>query len=94
MATRMRFDAQKFTHDNFLASTTASSRTLPAKTNFVLVDNLDASISILVSLDAGLNFKTVKAGNSLSVDCDSLASLYIKSASGTPSVECLYGSEA
>lgn len=94
MATRTRSDAQKFTHDNFSASTTVSARTLPAKTNFILVDNLDTSISLLVSLDGGTNFKTVKAGGNLSVDGDNINSLNIKSASGTPSVECLYGSEA
>jgi hypothetical protein len=94
MATKIAACAQAFSHDNFTATGTASARTLPARTNFLLVDNLDTAISILVSLDGGTTFKTVKAGASLSLDCDGLRSLYIKSASGSVSTECVYGYEA
>lgn len=94
MAAANKAAAEAFSHDNFSASTTPSARTLPAHTNFVLVDNMDTSISILVSLDGGTNFKTVRPGQSLNVDGDNIRQLSIKSASGSVSVECLYGYEA
>lgn len=94
MSQRMRSDAQKFTHDNRALSTTAATVTLPKACTSILIDNVDAAISDLVSFDGGTNFKTVKAGSQLSVDCDSLVSFQIKSASGTPNVEMLYASEA
>ena len=94
MSTRMRADAQKFTHDNFALSTTAQTRTLPKACTSILIDNVDTTISVLVSFDAGATFKTVKAGTVLALDIDSLVNYQIKSALGTPSVECLYGSEA
>ncbi len=94
MATRIRSDAQKFTHDNYALTTVAATKTLPKGCTSILIDNIDSAISCLVSFDGGVNFKTVKAGNQLSLDCDGLVSYQIKSASSTPSVECLYSSEA
>jgi hypothetical protein len=94
MATRTRSDAQKFTHDNYALTTSDQTRTLPSNCTSLLIDNVDSSISVLVSFDAGATHKTLKAGAALSLDCDGLKSYAIKSASATPSVECLYGSEA
>jgi hypothetical protein len=94
MATRFRSDAQKFTHDNYNAAVTAAKKTLPAGCTSLLIDNTDGSISVLVSFDGGTKYKTIIALARLSLDVDGLQSYYIKSASGTPAVECLYGSEA
>lgn len=92
MATRTRADAQKFTHSNFATATSPATKTLPANTTSILISNVDDTISVQVSLD-GSSYLTIKAGMSLSADCDNLASYKIKSASGTPNVECVYGSE-
>lgn len=94
MSTRIRFNAEKFTHDNYATSTTPATRTLPAACTALLVDNVDATISISVSFDAGATYKSIPAGSHLSVDVDGMLSYVVKSASGTPSVECLYASEA
>lgn len=94
MATRFRSDAQKFTHSNFATSTGGATKTLPSNCTSILIKNVDTSISVSVCLEAGgSTFFTVKAGEALSVDCDNLASYQIKSASSTPNVECIYGSE-
>lgn len=94
MATRVRADAQKFTHDNYTAATSPATKALPAGCTGVLIDNMDAAISLLVSFDGGTTYKTIKAGNHLSVDCDGLLNYLSKSASSTVSTECLYTSEA
>jgi hypothetical protein len=93
MATSIRADAKSFQHDNFTATGTASSRTLPSKTSSILVQNLDATNSILVSLDGGSTFVHVAAGMALSVDGYDFKSLHVKSSTGSISVECVYGYE-
>lgn len=94
MPTQIQAAAGTITHDNFTAASTASSRTLPKKCNFVLIHNMDSAINVLASFDGGNNYKTIIPGTALSVDTANLPSLFIKSASGSPSVECLYGSES
>lgn len=96
MSTRMRADAQKITHDNYSATTTPVTKTLPDKTNFILIENMDATNSVLVSFDAGVKFKTINPNRALSMDIDGaspITSYQVKSSAGTPSVECFYGSE-
>jgi hypothetical protein len=97
MASLIKANAQKLTHDNFATSTTASTRTLPDKTHFILISNPDASIALKVSFDGGTTFFTIPAGQSLSLDVDNFSnrntSLKVKSASGTPNCEIIYGSE-
>lgn len=92
----MRADAQKLTHDNYNAPGVAVTKTFPAKTNFFLVENMDSTNSVLVSFDAGVTFKTIGPGKSLSVDIDGsspITSYQVKSSAGTPATQCLYGSE-
>jgi len=95
MSTRNRADAQFITHENYTAAVGAVTKTFTKTTNFILIENMDASIDISVSFDAGATFKTIKAGRSLSLDIDgnNILSYDVKSASGTPSVEALYGQE-
>lgn len=96
MSTRIRANVSKYTHDNYATSGTPATKTPPVGTNTIMIENMDSSISVLVSFDAGVTFKTIKAGAALSIDIDIMRNSYtysIKSASGTPSVECLYGSE-
>lgn len=93
MATRTRSDVQKLTHDNYATAVGAVTKSLPSNTTSIFIENMDASISVLVSFDGGTLFKVVKAGSAISADVDNIQSYRIKSASGTPNVECLYGSE-
>lgn len=93
MSTRVRADAQLFKNDNITTATTAATITLPSHTSSIMVLNTDGSINILVSFD-GTNYCTLVPGASISVDCDSLKTYKIKSASGTPLANCIYGYEA
>ena len=93
MPSLIRSDAKTFTHSNYATSTSPATKTLPANTTSILIHNVDATIGLLVSFDAGTTFKALAAGASLSMDCNALTSYVIKSASGTPSAECLYGVE-
>lgn len=93
MSTRTRSDAQLLTHDNYSTSASPATKTLPNNTNFLLVENMDSTDSVLVSFDAGATYKTIGAGKSLSLDCDSLVSYVVKSSANTPAAQCLYGSE-
>ncbi len=90
----MRADAQLFTHDNYSLSTAPATKTLPYSCTSILIENMDAAISALISFDAGATYKTLKAGHTFAMDVDGLKSYIIKSASATPSVEALYASEA
>ena len=101
MATRTRSDCQKFIHDNYNAVVspggTKTAGTRPDSSAYLInslyVENMDLSIDIYLSFDGGTKWKTVKAGTWFSIQCDSLASYMVKSASGTPAVECVYGVE-
>ena len=98
MATEIRTAVNKIAHDNYNAAVTAATKTLPAgpvqnSGVSILIHNTDASIAILVSFDGGTNWKTIPAGSSLPLDVSHLPSYQVKSASGTPAVECLYGYE-
>lgn len=92
MSTEIRADSALLTHDNFSPTTIASTKTLPFRTNFILVENMDSTNNVLVSFDGGVNFKTVGPGKALSIDVDNLLSYQVKSSAATPSTECLYGS--
>lgn len=94
MSTRVRADAQLLTHSNPSLTGTAQTVTLPSNTTSLMITNLDASINILVSFDAGATYYTLQATQSLSLDVDRLVSFKIKSASGTPACNCLFASEA
>lgn len=96
MSTRIRADAQKLTHDNFTAAVGPVTKTLPAKTNFLLIENMDSTNSIKVSFDAGVTFKDIGPGKALSLDIDGsspIQSYAVKSSASTPAAQCLYGSE-
>lgn len=96
MSQRIRADAQKLTHDNYNAAVTPATKTLPNHTNFILIQNMDATNNVLVSFDAGATFKTIGPSKALSVDIDGsspIQSYVVKSSAATPAVECLYGSE-
>lgn len=81
-------------HDNYALSVTAATKTLPASCVTVLIQNMDAGINALVSFDGGSTFKTISPGATLTLEvAPSLRTYKIKSASGTPNVECLYGVE-
>ena len=98
MATEIRTAVNKIAHDNYNAAVTAATKTLPAGsvTNAcvsLLIHNTDTSINISVSFDAGTTWKIIPAGSSLALEVSHLPSYQVKSASGTPAVECLYGYE-
>lgn len=93
MSISIKADARTLEHDNFATSTSDATKTPTVPANFILIENMDAVISVLVSFDGGTTYKTVKAGSVLSMDVDNLKTYVIKSASGTPNVEALYGSE-
>ena len=93
MAQLTKSCAQLLTHDNYSVTTSPDTKTLPFRSNFLFIENMDSVNSLLVSFDSGTTFKTILANRSLSVDMDSIASYQIKSSAGTPLVECLYGSE-
>lgn len=96
MSQRIRADAQKLTHDNYSAAVGPATKTLPAKTNFLLIENMDSTDSVKVSFDAGITFKDIGPGKALSLDIDGsspIKSYVVKSSAGTPAVQCLYGSE-
>lgn len=93
--TEVRAAAQKFSVTNPSLTTTGAAQTLPAKTNYMLVSNIDAAINVLISFD-NVTYFTIKPGASLSIegaDISARQSVYLKSASGTPTCEVLYGAE-
>lgn len=96
MSQRTRADAQLFTHSNYSLSTSPATKTLPTQCTSILVENMSstAAETALISFDAGVTFKTIKAGSAINLDVDNMKSYVIKSGSGAPSVECLYASEA
>ena len=96
MSTRVVASAQKFIHDNYTAVVApGATKTAGAgfTINFLYVDNMDTSIDVYISFDAGVSYKTIKAGTYFSIECDGLPSYKIWSASGTPAVEAVYGVE-
>lgn len=100
MATRIVSNAGKFIHDNYSAAVTPASKNAgldalnePYLINFLYIENMDLNIDIYVSFDGGSKWKTVKAGTFLSISSDRLLSYQVKAASGTPSVEAVYGVE-
>lgn len=97
MSTRMRADAQVFSITNPSLTTTGASQasTIPDKCNYILISNIDTAINALVSFN-DVTYLTIKPGASLSIDCDNFKArnlLYLKSASGTPTIEVMYGAE-
>lgn len=92
MATEMSFAANKLRHDNHTPPTTVALRTFTVPANVMIFRNLDASITEYISFD-GTNFFTILAGQSLSIEGSKQINYYSKAASGTPSMEVLYGSE-
>lgn len=97
MSQRMRADAQVFSITNPSLTTTAASQasSIPANCNFILISNIDTAINALMSFD-NVTYLTIKPGASISIDCDNFKArnlLYLKSASGTPTIEVMYGAE-
>lgn len=106
MSSRNRTDVQLMIHDNYNAvvspGATKTSGNRPEHTatnpkpyliNSLYIENMDSSIDVYVSFDKGTKWKTIKAGTYLSLQTDSFTSYMIKSASGTPAIEALYGVE-
>lgn len=97
MSTRLRADAQVFSIFNPSLTTTGASQngSIPAGCNFICISNTDTAINVLVSFNDS-NYFTIKPGASLSFDCDNFKNrnvLYLKSASGTPTIEVMCGAE-
>jgi hypothetical protein len=99
MSIRVVGNVQQFSHYNFTATTVAADifSHIPVRTNTIIIDNTDATNSILISFDAGTNWKTIAAGSNIQLECDNYCnrhtSLQIKSSASTVAVECLFGSE-
>lgn len=94
MPTEFRAAANVVRHDNYTATTTPTTKTPIDQANFLLIENLDATNSILISFDGGVTFKTLAPGKFLGMEVSQLLSYVVRSSAGTASVECLYGSEA
>ena len=92
MATETRCANNKLRHDNHTPPTTIAERTFTKPANDMIFRNLDATITMYVSFD-GTNLFTITAGQSLSVQGSNQKTYYSKAASGTPSMEVMYGSE-
>lgn len=92
MSTRIRFNAEKFVHDNYSPNSSPATKTLPSNCTALLIDNVGSN-AVQVSFDGGSNYKTVNAGANLSLDVDGIKSYMVQSSSGS-TVECLYGAEA
>ena len=98
MATDNRSAANKISNASVAMSTVSASMasSIPSYCNYILLSNADASINILVSFDAGTTWFTLKPSQALSVDCIDFKArntLHAKSASGTPTLEMIFGAE-
>ena len=93
-----RAAAQKLSIFTVSLTTTGASQnsSIPAYTNFICINNPDTAIAIKFSFD-NTNYATIAAGSSFSFDCADFKArntLYLKSASGTPTAEVICGYEA
>ena len=93
MATSIKFGAGTFVQETYNAATGVVTKTLSSPANLLRIRNLDGTNNVLISLD-GTNFLTIRPGEIFTLECTGLKSYKVKSSAGTPSTECLYGSEA